>query len=341
MAKLSQNISFYLRTLNSYIHYKSKRYIPFLVIINPTTLCNLNCKYCSSHNNNPHKMGIDNLFRIVDDVSRLGTASISISGGEPLLVKRIEEAGIYARKKKLRANLNTNGTLIDEKRAFRIANSFDSVRISLNGFEKTHDKISGVKGTYKRVLKTLDYLTAAPHRHAKIGINFVLTQYNKHDASEFCRQFKDKVDFISFLPEFSFVQNQHQKFSKPGLDIYALAEQLNMKGKSGNTKQFIVNGKLDYTKKICDAGKLYISIHPNGKIYACPFVSEENMSNYFLGSVYADGIANSLKNVKKTYFSDGCIGCYATCSTEISRIFRMQPYELIKNFQYLKKTYHI
>jgi len=335
------NIKFYLKTLNVYRHYKLKRYIPFLVIISPTMMCNLRCQYCEQElYKQTRDIEANKVYELIDEMDEIGIPCISFSGGEPLLIKGIEDIGDYAKKKNIFVNLNTNGTLIDKKRAQKIATSFDHIRISLDGSEELHDKICGVKGTYKKVLKSIDYLISIPNRKARIGLNYVLTENNIHNIKEFSKKFKKKVDFISFLPVFSFRHGCKQESHGLNKDLIKISRQLEIKEKSENTKDCITNINLEYSRKICDAGKLYVCII-DGYVYACPFPPVKNYLHFRLGSIYEESLHKILNRKKDINFSERCLGCCATCTTEISRIFRMSPFKLASNFFYFKKTYKL
>ena len=66
----------------------------------------------------------------------------------------------YCHERGFRTNIATNGWLINEDMAKRIADSgLDSVNISLDSLdEKIHDYLRGVPGVYKRVMKAIEYL---------------------------------------------------------------------------------------------------------------------------------------------------------------------------------------
>lgn len=310
------------------------RRIPFLVIMNPTFSCNLKCKYCENKFLDSKKtLSLKTLYRLVDQISALNIPVISFSGGEPLLIKNIEKIGKYARKKNILVNLNTNGILIDKNRAKRIANSFDLIRISLDGVGKDHDDVCGVKGTYKRVINNIRYLTSLPHRTSKIGINCVINKENFEKINTFNETLHKKVDFISFLPEISFCHKYKYNASNSNKikNLYDKTKNLEHPVTFLNDSMFFLNK--------CDAGKLYFTISPGGFVFACPFVPQEFLSFFKFGSLYEECLFDIINKKKKIIFSDYCDGCYANCTTEISRLFRMNIFELLKNFHSFRKFY--
>ena len=66
---------------------------------------------------------------------------------------------------------------------------------------------TNINGTFKIILKNINHLMSLPNRNAKIGINYVVDKSNLHEIKDFYNFFNNKVDFISFLPKFSFSQD--------------------------------------------------------------------------------------------------------------------------------------
>lgn len=329
---ISKRLLFYLKSINVYLHYKTRNYRPFLAIIVPTKKCNLNCMYCIESGKQGKSLTKKHLLSVIDDLYSLGVPVISFSGGEPLLYPNLIEIAKYAKKKRFFVNLNTNGTLINKTNARKIVNSFDTIRISLDGIGDLHDRISGVKGAYKKIIRGISYLTSEEKRKAKIGINFVVTKTNQEDVKEFVKEFKNKVDFISLLPEFSFNQDCRVRPKKLTSEIKSIQKDLQTNMKSGNTPIFMDKISLKFSKQNCDAGKLYFTIFPGGSVFICPFYLK------FYGSLRKENIKRIYNRMRKEKNFD-CKGCYATCTTEISRVFRLNPLTLLKQTPKLIKTF--
>src|SRR6202140_37587 len=76
---------------------------PLLVHIIPTRRCNLACTYCNEFDDFSKPVDIDEMYRRIDKLGSLGTAVVTISGGEPLMhpelddvIRRIRARGIIA-----------------------------------------------------------------------------------------------------------------------------------------------------------------------------------------------------------------------------------------------------
>src|SRR5262245_1774656 len=105
---------------------------PLLVHIVPIRRCNLACAYCNEYDDHSPPVPTEEMFRRVDKLAELGTAVVTISGGEPLLhpelariVERIKARGMVC-------TLITNGYLLvpDQIRALNAAR-LDRLQISI------------------------------------------------------------------------------------------------------------------------------------------------------------------------------------------------------------------
>src|SRR3974390_3106004 len=64
---------------------------PVLAQIVPARFCNLSCAYCNEYDKVSEPVPLDEMYRRIDHLGRLGTAMIGISGGEPLTHPQLDE----------------------------------------------------------------------------------------------------------------------------------------------------------------------------------------------------------------------------------------------------------
>ncbi len=145
--------------------------------------CNLRCEMCKYWRIAKQKIEIDVIKRVLDDAVELGSKKVHFSGGEVTLHPDLEEAISHAAGLGMRVNLTSNGILMDKPRAKRwIAAGLRSASFSLDGIDsKTHDKIRGVDGAWKRTVKAVHILRREIARRKtklKIRINTVLSKQN-------------------------------------------------------------------------------------------------------------------------------------------------------------------
>jgi MoaA/NifB/PqqE/SkfB family radical SAM enzyme len=88
----------------------------------------------------------------------MGLARVTITGGEPLVFRDFDDLVAAIDPQKFYINCDTNGWLLDEKRAQHLKKiGVDRVQLSLDSFNADeHDRFRGVKGAYHRALKAVD-----------------------------------------------------------------------------------------------------------------------------------------------------------------------------------------
>lgn len=132
--------------------------IPNVILMDPTTKCNLKCIGCwAAEYDKSASLSIDDLDSIIKQGKELGIYMYIYSGGEPLvrkndLIKLAEKHGDCT------FLAFTNGTLVDEafaKELLKVSNFM--LAISIEGYEKETDMRRG-EGTYKKAIKAMDIL---------------------------------------------------------------------------------------------------------------------------------------------------------------------------------------
>jgi MoaA/NifB/PqqE/SkfB family radical SAM enzyme len=109
---------------------------PLLVQIIPTRRCNLACGYCNEYDHVSPPVPAEVMFERIDLLAAMGTAVVTISGGEPLLhpelealIRRIHDRGMVV-------TLITNGLLLgpDRIKALNAAH-LDRMQISIDNLK--------------------------------------------------------------------------------------------------------------------------------------------------------------------------------------------------------------
>jgi len=153
-----------------------------VVIWNLTRRCNLTCKHCYAFSaDHPYRgeLSTNDVFDVLDDLHAFGVPALVLSGGEPLLRADMLEIAAHAKSLGLHLALSTNGTLIDDALAERLAvTGFDYVGISIDGRPSTHDRFRRCAGAFDASLRAMRLCRDAGIR---VGIRFTLTQDSAAD----------------------------------------------------------------------------------------------------------------------------------------------------------------
>ncbi|MDK9695311.1 MAG: heme d1 biosynthesis radical SAM protein NirJ [Siculibacillus sp.] len=151
-----------------------------VVIWNLIRRCNLLCRHCYSISGDvdfPGELTSAEVFRVLDDLKAARVPAIILSGGEPLLRPDIYDIGDRAKALGFSVSLSSNGALIDDAHADRIAAAgFDYVGVSLDGIGVVHDRFRGRPGSFDASIAGIRRLSA---RGVKVGLRFTMTTENQ------------------------------------------------------------------------------------------------------------------------------------------------------------------
>jgi len=153
---------------------------PSFIVFSPTQKCNLKCIgcYASSAANTPATIPYPIVDRVAGETHDCwGSRFMTISGGEPFMYKSEGKTllGIFEKYNDMFFLVYTNGTLINEEVAERLAKSANvTPAISVEGFGKETDQRRGT-GTYKKILDAFECLRQAG---VPFGISVTATSKN-------------------------------------------------------------------------------------------------------------------------------------------------------------------
>ncbi len=136
---------------------------PILAQIVPIRRCNLDCVYCNEYDKISAPVPLDEMLRRIDKLADLGTAIITLSGGEPTLHPDLEKIIARIRQRGAIATLITNGLLLTPKRIKALNEAgLDYLQISIDNVEP--DAIS------KKSLRVLDLKLKWLEQYAHFGV---------------------------------------------------------------------------------------------------------------------------------------------------------------------------
>jgi radical SAM protein with 4Fe4S-binding SPASM domain len=164
-----------------------------VVVWNATKTCNLECMHCYADAEVRRFTGeltTAEAEAMIRDLASINVPALLISGGEPLVRPDILDLAELAMSLGVRVTFSTNGTLIDAKKAQRIAKiGVAYVGISIDGGEERHDHFRGKKGAFREALRGIRNCRDAGIR---VGVRFTATKENVGEIDEVLRLVEDE-----------------------------------------------------------------------------------------------------------------------------------------------------
>jgi len=239
--------------------------IPLAVLLELTYRCNLSCKHCYRVREKGKELSYREICALLDELREMGTFYLFFTGGEALVRSDFFQIAEYARNKGFLLILMTNGTLISDEEADKIAAlKFLWIEISLLGATPTtHDSITKVPGSFVRTIRAIELLKA---RNLKIVMKTTLMSLN---VSEY--------QAITSLAEQLGITSKVQPWVVPKSDgsLEPLKYQLSLdEMRLYLRNDFEISCLLGvdedyYGPKICKAGRVLCCISPYGDIFPC------------------------------------------------------------------------
>ena len=176
---LIDNIIYFSRLLKSNVTGAS---IPLTLTLSITGNCNFSCGYCYGDYNKEKSaadLTTDEWFSLIHEAANMGTKSIQLLGGEPLLRDDIDAIVDRIKSHRMICSMNTNGSLI--KKYIETIKKLDNLTVSLDGRAEANDKTN--------IQKLLHALRGVPGPER--GAHF-------YCAMVFVRHAEDPAPLISF-----------------------------------------------------------------------------------------------------------------------------------------------
>ncbi len=137
---------------------------PVMAQIVPARFCNLSCAYCNEYDKVSPPVPVEEMLRRIDQLARLGTSIITISGGEPLTHPDLDQVIARIRHHGRIAGMITNGYLLMPERIERLNRAgLDHMQISIDNVQPDD--------TSKKSLKVLDRKLEMLAEHAEFHVN--------------------------------------------------------------------------------------------------------------------------------------------------------------------------
>jgi MoaA/NifB/PqqE/SkfB family radical SAM enzyme len=159
--------------------------------------CNLCCSFCTLWDT-PANVPLDRAVALLDEAVAIGTRTVVLTGGEPLLHPDLPAIVRAAKARGLAVNLTTNGTLHDRHHDALVSAGEDSLSFSIDGLPDTHDRLRGQPRAHARTWAALERVV----REGQVGasVYFTVTRQNVRELVEVHEQVRRLGAGFDFWP---------------------------------------------------------------------------------------------------------------------------------------------
>lgn len=305
--------------------------MPLAVRWQLTNRCIFKCGYCDIWKTPENELSLEEILRILDQLSTLGTQTISFSGGEPMLRKDIGIILEETKRRGISTEMNSTGATIPEN--ISKLKWLDFLKISLDGPEEIQSPIRG-KGACRIALEAAD---AAKNNNLHFIFTTTLTKYNINHIDFLLKVAKQYNTLIAFQP----IKNLYRGIKdispiSPRQDEFkhSMDKLIEMKRKNPHHLRNSLLGLYHiynwpaYPPLKCWAGKIFCIIDTDGTLLPCDRVSYSEK----LPNCREIGFKEAFSRLPNIY----CGGCGFCGPLELNYLmsFKYQTINDIKNILY-------
>ncbi len=264
---------------------KYKCNIPWLMLIDPTSACNMNCKGCWAAEYG-HKLNLtyDEINNVINQGVELGTHLYMFTGGEPLIRKN-DILRLCREHKNCTFLAYTNATLIDQKFCDDMKDVGNlTLALSIEGSEESNDFRRGT-GAYERTMKAMELLKK---NKCIYGLSICYTSQNvdKVTSDEFIDLMIDKgakfALYFNYMPVGTGAVEELIPTPEQRTHMYFWLKKMR-NGKTGKPL-FVMDFQDDgeYVGGCIAGGRNYFHINSAGDIEPCVFIhfSDSNIRTH-------------------------------------------------------------
>jgi len=287
---------------------------PFIVDFEITQRCPYRCFFCEADVPNikpASELSTDEIFRILEKLSKAEVPNVFFTGGEPLLRSDLPDLIRYSSNLGLDPCISTTAFNLDESKLQELVDAgLDSMQVSMHGPKGIHEAVVGGDGSYAIVMSNLKMVVEAGVRveiacvglrenieHiptlirelAPLGVPFFrVLRYVPGHRKEMLEHIPPRRLVEKCIPEINRAAKEH------GIDI-ALGF---CPGTEGSTTH-LVKG-IHPVAFACPAGKTSFAIMPNGDVYPCVFF--KNRPEMLCGNILRGSVSDVWSNPRMVMF---------------------------------------
>jgi MoaA/NifB/PqqE/SkfB family radical SAM enzyme len=229
--------------------------------------CNLTCGYCNEYDDHSPPLAFETLCRQIDHLAELGTVTLTLTGGEPLLHPRLDELVARVASHGMVCTTITNGYPVTKRWIERLNRAGLSwIQISIDNLEPND--------VSQKSLSKIKHKLALLREHADFGVN--VNAVLGSCLPEHTRTLVGEVEQLGFYMTVGLMHDGQGQLD-PGLagdQLAALYGELNAhsnktifhRAGEGWERQMIREGQAPWK---CRAGGRYLYVDEFGKVSYC------------------------------------------------------------------------
>jgi radical SAM protein with 4Fe4S-binding SPASM domain len=140
-----------------------RRWLPVYCVWELTLRCDLACRHCGSRAGRarPDELSTDEAVEVVRQLADLGVMEVTLTGGEAYLRQDWTTIARAVRDAKMTCTMVTAARSLTEERARQAKDAgVQGVSVSVDGLEASHDRLRGVKGSFRSAMAAIGHLRA-------------------------------------------------------------------------------------------------------------------------------------------------------------------------------------
>ncbi|MDA8242698.1 MAG: radical SAM protein [Elusimicrobia bacterium] len=247
-----------------------ERNIPVSATAELTRRCPLSCRHCylpetRGRARAPRELSAAVWKSIISDLARAGALYLTFTGGEPLLREDLAELCRHAASLRFDVSVFSTGLGLTPALAGELKEAgISSFGISFYGRPELHDRVTGLKGSFRRSLAAARLLRKAGVR---VRMKSPLMTLNAEEAGWLTRLSSAEGFAVSFDPVIAPANDGHPGASAFRLSGPALARAVSKVPPPPSTAEAAAGpGADDF---ICGAGRNVCAVDPSGWLYPC------------------------------------------------------------------------
>jgi len=278
--------------------------IPLAVRWQLTNRCILKCKYCNIWSTPKKELALKEICFLLDELAKMGTQTISFSGGEPMLREDIGEILECVKKRGISTEMNSTGAYIPQ--SIPKLKNLDFLKISLDGPEEINDLLRD-KGAYKIAMEAAKsakinripfIFTATLTRYNINSVDFLVKVAQKYNTLIAFQPLKDLYMGIKGIGHLSPDQNE---FKKAINQLISIKKKGNPYLRNSLAGLYHIYNWPHYNKLRCWAGKVFCIIETDGTLLPCDRISYSTQ----LPNCLESGFGQAFSKLPEVY----CSGC--------------------------------